>query len=163
AFQVLGIGPGDEVICPSHSFIATANAIRHAGATPVFADIDEATYNLDPQEVQEVLSPRTRAILVVHQIGLPADLDRFLELGRKPGVLILEDAACALGSRYKGRPIGGHSEMACFSFHPRKVITTGEGGLITTNNAEYARKLQILRQHGMDVSVADRHGARGII
>jgi dTDP-4-amino-4,6-dideoxygalactose transaminase len=163
ALQVLGICPGDEVICPSLSFIATANSIRHAGARPVFADIEETTYNLDPESVDEVLSPRTRAILVVHQIGLPADLDRFLDVGRKRGVAIIEDAACALGSRYRGQPIGGHSEMACFSFHPRKVITTGEGGLVTTNNADHARKLLALRQHGMEIPGADRPPVQGIV
>ena len=130
----LGIGAGDEVICPSLSFIATANSIRHAGAMPVFADVDPATYNLDPDAAEAAITPRTKAILVVHQIGLPADLDRFLAIGARRRVKILEDAACAIGSRYKDRPIGGHSEMACFSFHPRKVITTGEGGVITTNN-----------------------------
>jgi dTDP-4-amino-4,6-dideoxygalactose transaminase len=147
----LGIGPGDEVICPSLSFIATANSIRLAGATPVFADIDPRTYNLDPAAVEAAITERTKAIMVVHQIGLPADIDRFNELGRKYGVKVLEDAACALGSRYKGVPIGGHTEVACFSFHPRKVITTGEGGMVTTNNADYAEQIRLLRQHGMRV------------
>lgn len=160
---VLGVGPGDEVICPSMSFIATANAIRHAGATPVFADIDPLTYNLDPDSAEAAITPRTKAIMVVHQIGMPADIERFLALGDKYGVKILEDAACAIGSRYKGCPIGGQTEMACFSFHPRKVITTGEGGMITTNNAEYARKLRLLRQHGMSVSDTVRHAANRVI
>jgi len=132
ALLVLGVGPGDEVICPSMSFIATANSIRHAGATPVFADVDPRTYNLDPDAAGAAITPCTKAIMIVHQIGLPADIDRFLALGDKYGVKILEDAACAIGSRYKGRPIGGHAEMACFSFHPRKVIATGEGGMIRT-------------------------------
>lgn len=163
SLQALGIGPGDEVICPSMSFIATANSIRHAGATPVFADVDPLTYNLDPDAVEAAITPRTKAIMVVHQIGLPADIDRFLALGDKYGVKILEDAACAIGSRYKGRPIGGHTEMACFSFHPRKVITTGEGGMITTNNSEYAKKLRLLRQHGMSVPDTVRHSANRVI
>jgi dTDP-4-amino-4,6-dideoxygalactose transaminase len=163
ALLTLGIGPGDEVICPSMSFIATANAIRHAGATPVFADIDPETFNLDPESARAAITPRTKAILVVHQIGLPADMDRFNAIGREHGVRILEDAACAIGSRYKGRPIGGHSEMACFSFHPRKVITTGEGGMITTNNADYAQRLRLLRQHGMSVSDTARHGAKQVV
>jgi dTDP-4-amino-4,6-dideoxygalactose transaminase len=149
---VLGVGPGDEVICPSMSFIATANAIRHAGAVAVFADVDRRTVNLDPAAVEAAITPRTKAILVVHQIGLPAELDRFLALGEKHGVKIFEDAACALGSRWRNRPIGGHTEMACFSFHPRKVITTGEGGMVTTDNAEYARRLRLLRNHGLSVS-----------
>lgn len=159
----LGVGPGDEVICPSMSFIATANSIRHAGATPVFAEVDPRTYNLDPDDVERRITPRTKAIMVVHQIGLPADMDRFNALGRKHGVKILEDAACAIGSRYKGRPIGGHSEMACFSFHPRKIITTGDGGMITTNNAEYAERLRLLRQHGMSLSDAERHRAKQVV
>jgi dTDP-4-amino-4,6-dideoxygalactose transaminase len=163
ALVALDIGPGDEVICPSLSFIATANAVRHAGATPVFADVDEDTYNLDPDAARAVLTPRTRAILVVHQVGLPADLDRFLALATEHGVRIIEDAACALGSRYKGRPIGGHAGLACFSFHPRKIITTGEGGMITTNDAALTEKLQLLRQHGMSVPVAARHGSAKVI
>ncbi|HXG08806.1 MAG TPA: DegT/DnrJ/EryC1/StrS family aminotransferase [Gemmataceae bacterium] len=157
ALLALDIGPGDEVICPSMSFIATANAIRHAGATPVFAEVDPLTYNLDPHAAEAAITPRTRAIMVVHQVGLPADLERFNAIGEKYGVKVFEDAACAIGSRYKGRPIGGHSAMACFSFHPRKVITTGEGGMITTNNADYAERLRLLRQHGMNVRDHERH------
>jgi len=159
----LGIGPGDEVICPSLSFIATANAIRHAGATPVFAEIDPQTYNLDPDAVEAALTPRTRAILPVHQIGLPADLDRFLALSQRYGVKIIEDGACAIGSRYKGRPVGGHGDLVCFSFHPRKVISTGEGGMITTNSADLAERLRLLRQHGMSVRDTERHGARKLL
>jgi dTDP-4-amino-4,6-dideoxygalactose transaminase len=163
ALLVLGVGQGDEVICPSMSFIATANSIRHAGATPVFADVDPQTYNLDPDAAEAAITPRTKAIMVVHQVGLPADIDRFLDVGEKHGVKIFEDAACAIGSRYKGKPIGGHTEMACFSFHPRKVLTTGEGGMITTNSPEYAARLRLLRQHGMSVSDAVRHSAREVI
>ena len=163
ALVTLGIGRGDEVICPSMSYIATANSIRHAGATPVFADIDPATYNLDPVVTEAAITPRTKAILVVHQIGIPADMDRFNAIGREHGVRILEDAACAIGSRYRGTPIGGHSEMACFSLHPRKVITTGEGGMITTNNPAYAERLRLLRQHGMSVSDTARHGSKQVV
>ena len=163
ALLVLEVGPGDEVICPSMSFIATANSIRYTGATPVFADVDPRTYNLDPDAVEALITRRTKAILVVHQIGLPADIDRFLALAEKYGVKIVEDAACAIGSRYKGKPIGGHTEMACFSFHPRKVITTGEGGMITTNNVDYAKRLRLLRQHGMSVPDTVRHGAKRVI
>jgi dTDP-4-amino-4,6-dideoxygalactose transaminase len=163
ALLTLGVGPGDEVICPSMSFIATANAIRHTGATPVFADVGPLTYNLDPDAAEAAITPRTKAIMPVHQIGMPADMDRFNILGTKYGVKILEDAACAMGSRYKGRTIGGHSEMACFSFHPRKVICTGEGGMITANNAVYAERLRLLRQHGMSVRDTDRHAARSVI
>jgi perosamine synthetase len=159
----LGIQPGEEVICPSMSFIATANAIRHAGAVPVFADVEAATYNLDPVAAEAAITPRTKAIMVVHQLGLPADMDRFNAIGNRHGIKIFEDAACALGSRYKGRPIGGHSELACFSFHPRKVITTGEGGMITTNNVKYAEELRLLRQHGMSVPDTARHRARTVV
>ncbi len=118
ALLAMGIEPGDEVICPSMSFIATANAIRHAGAVPVFADVDPTTYNLDPAAAEAAITPRTKAIMVVHQLGLPADMEAFNAIGRRRGIMIFEDAACALGSRYQGRPIGGHSELACFSFHP---------------------------------------------
>lgn len=163
ALLVLGVGPGDKVICPSMSFIATANSIRYTGATPVFAEVDPRTYNLDPDAVEAAITPRTKAIMVVHQIGLPVDIDRFLAIGRKHGIKILEDAACAIGSRYKGKPIGGHTEMACFSFHPRKVISTGEGGMITTNNREYAKQLRLLRQHGMSVPDTVRHAAKQVI
>lgn len=162
ALLVLDVGPGDEVICPSLSFIATANAIRYTGATPVFADVDPRTYNLDPQCTEAAVTPRTKAIMVVHQMGLPADIDRFHEIGARHGVAVLEDAACALGSRYRGRPIGGHSRLACFSFHPRKVITTGEGGMITTNDPQIAARLRLLRQHGMDSSVLDRDRANRV-
>jgi perosamine synthetase len=163
ALLALGVGPGDEVIVPSLSFIATANAVRYVGATPVFAEVDPRTYNLDPADVERRVNPRTKAIMVVHQIGLPADIDAFLEIGRRHNLKIFEDAACALGSRYKDRPIGAHTEMACFSFHPRKVICTGDGGMITTNNPEYAEQLRLLRQHGMNVSDTARHSARNVI
>jgi len=160
---VLGVGPGDEVICPSMSFIATANAVRHAGATPVFADVDRRTFNLDPAAVERAITPRTKAILVVHQIGLAADLDRFQAIAKQHGLKIVEDAACAIGGRYRDKPIGAHGELTCFSFHPRKVITTGEGGMITTDNAEHAQRLRLLRQHGMSVSDVARHGAKTIV
>jgi len=151
----LEIGPGDEVICPSLSFIATAGAICHAGAEPVFAEVDPRTYNLDPEAAEDAITPRTRAILVVHQMGLPADVDRLLAIGRGHNVTILEDAACALGSRYRDKPVGGHAELTVFSFHPRKVITTGEGGMVVTNNRPLADRLRRLRNHGI---VLDRSG-----
>ena len=163
ALLVLGVGPGDEVIVPSLSFIATANAVRYVGATPVFAEVDPRTYNLDPVDTERRVSPLTKAIMVVHQMGLPADIDIFLEIGRRHGVKIFEDAACALGSRYKSSPIGAHTEMACFSFHPRKVISTGDGGMITTNNSRYAEQLRLLRQHGMSVPDTARHNARKVV
>ncbi len=163
ALEVLGIGAGDEVICPSMSFIATANSIRHAGATPVFADVDPQTYNLDPAAAEAAITPRTRAIMPVHQIGLPADLDAFAVIAKKHGLLIVEDAACAIGSRYRGQPIGAYGNLTCFSFHPRKVITTGEGGMIVTNDAQFAERLRRMRQHGMTVSDTARHGAARVV
>jgi perosamine synthetase len=163
ALLALDIGPGDEVIVPSLSFIATANAVAHCGATPVFAEVDPLTYNLDPAAAEASITPRTRAIMPVHQIGLPADIDRFQALARRHGIAVVEDAACALGARYKGRPIGGHSELVCFSFHPRKVICTGEGGMVLTNRAEIAERLRLLRQHGMTIPDTARHGSRRLV
>ena len=163
ALLAAGVGPGDEVVVPSLSFIATANAVRHCGARPVFAEVDARTFNLDPAAAEAAIGPRTRAILVVHQIGLPADLDAFHEIGRRRGVRIVEDAACALGSSYRGKPIGGHSELVCFSFHPRKVISTGEGGMIATSDGELAKRLRLLRQHGMSVPDTARHGATELV
>jgi len=163
ALWVTGIKPGDEVICPSLSFIATANCISYNGATPLFADIDLDTYNADPDEVEALISSRTKAILVVHQIGLPAQMDVFERLAAKYGLNLIEDAACAIGSEYNGqligRPIG---DLACFSFHPRKIMTTGEGGMITTNDAKLADRLRRLRQHAMSMSDVVRHNAKQI-
>lgn len=164
ALLTIGVGPEDEIICPSLSFIATANAIVYAGATPVFSDIDLATYNLDPRRIEEVISPRTKAILVVHQVGLPAEMDELLAVAAKHGLAVIEDAACAIGSKYNqaliGKPLGA---MACFSFHPRKILTTGEGGMITTNDEKTAEKLRRARQHAMSLSDVVRHSARQIV
>jgi dTDP-4-amino-4,6-dideoxygalactose transaminase len=152
---------GDEVLCPSLSFIATANAIVHAGAIPVFVDIDPSTYNMDPAHIEAALTPRTKAILVVHQIGLPAALTEIGEIAARHDLRIIEDAACAIGAEYQGRRIGQpHTSMACFSFHPRKILTTGEGGMITTADEGVAARLRRLRQHAMTVSDLARHSAR---
>jgi dTDP-4-amino-4,6-dideoxygalactose transaminase len=163
ALLAQGVGPGDEVICPSLSFIATANSIASTGAAPVFADIDLATYNLDPAQLEGLITERTRAILVVHQIGLAAEMDGLSAIARRHSLPIIEDAACAIGSSYKndliGRPIG---RMACFSFHPRKILTTGEGGMITTDEDDLAERLRRLRQHAMSLSDVARHNARTI-
>lgn len=160
AMVVAGICAGDEVLCPSLSFIATANCIRYVGATPVFVDIDPVTYNLDPSRIEEAITPRTRAILAVHQIGLPAAMDELFEIATRRGLLLIEDAACAIGSEYHGQKIGRpHSLMACFSFHPRKILSTGEGGMITTNDEAIATRLRRLRQHAMTVSDLTRHSA----
>ena len=158
-----GIGPGDEVIVPSLSFIATANAVWYCGATPVFADVDPLTYNLDPAAAEAAITSRTKAIMPVHQMGLPADLDAFFALGERYGLTIVEDAACAVGATYKGRSIGSFDSPACFSLHPRKVITSGEGGMITTNDAALADRLRKLRQHAMDLSDLVRHNAKDVM
>lgn len=163
ALYASGVGPGDEVIVPSLSFIATANAVWHCGATPIFADIDPLTYNLDPDDVERRLTPRTKAVMPVHQVGLPADMDRFLELGERHGLAIVEDAACAIGALHRGRPIGSLGPLACFSFHPRKVITCGEGGMIAVHDPEIAERLRALRQHAMDKSALARHAARDVV
>jgi perosamine synthetase len=163
ALYVSGIGPGDEVIVPSMSFIATANSVWQNGAEPVFADIDPLTYNLDPASAEGAITSRTKAIMPVHQLGLPADMDAFLELGERYGLAIVEDAACAIGASYRGRAIGSLGPLACFSLHPRKVITTGEGGMIAVQDPEVAERLRRLRQHAMDVSDLARHGAKDVV
>jgi perosamine synthetase len=159
----LSVGPGDEVVAPSLSFIATANAIRHAGAVPVFADVCEQTQNLTAHTIEQVLTPRTKAVILVHQGGTPADIGAVRKLCEPRGISIVEDAACALGSVYEGRPIGCHSDLVVFSFHPRKVITTGEGGMIMTRSGEFAERMRRLREHAMSVSAADRHAASQVI
>src|SRR5437763_902095 len=163
ALYAVGVGPGDEVIVPSLSFIATANAVWQCGAAPVFADIDPRTYNLDPAAAERAITERTRVIMPVHQVGLPADMDRFTEMGDRYGVAIVEDAACAIGAHYKGLPVGSLSPVACFSLHPRKVITTGEGGMIAVHDPAVAERLRQLRQHAMDVSDLARHGAGDVV
>jgi perosamine synthetase len=163
ALYVSGIGPGDEVIVPSLSFIASANAVWHCGATPVFADIDPLTFNLDPADVEKRITPRTKAVMPVHQVGLPADMDAFLDLAGKHGLEVIEDAACAIGAMHRGRPIGSLGPLACFSFHPRKVITCGEGGMIAVQDPAVAERLRMLRQHAMDQSALSRHAARTVV
>jgi dTDP-4-amino-4,6-dideoxygalactose transaminase len=145
------------------SFIATANSVWQNGATPVFADVDPRTYNVDPAAIEPLITERTRAIMPVHQLGLPADMDPILELARERGLAVVEDAACAIGAAYKGRPIGSLGPLACFSLHPRKVITTGEGGMIAAQDPIVAARLRRLRQHAMDVSDLARHGAKDVV
>jgi dTDP-4-amino-4,6-dideoxygalactose transaminase len=145
-----GIGDGDEVVVPSLSFIATTNAVRYVGATPVFADVDPTTQNLTPQSIEPVLSPAAKAVLVVHQTGVPADLDGIRAVCEPRGVAVFEDAACALGSQYKGRHISGTGGFAAFSFHPRKVLTTGEGGMITTDDPVKAHIMRSLATYGLE-------------
>ena len=163
SLQALGVRPGDEVIVPSYSFIATANSAAHCGATPVFADIDPGTYNIDHAAIKSAITARTKAIIAVHQVGQAADLDSIYEIADKHGIPVVEDAACALGTRYKGHLVGSKAHFACFSFHPRKVITTGEGGMVTTDNAETAARLKMLRHQGMSVSDLTRHTSRRVI
>ena len=160
ALHVLGIGPGDEVVVPSLSFIATANAVRYCGATPVFADVD-LTGNLTPATVEAAITPRTKAIMVVHQAGVPADVPAIAAVAR--GLPIVEDAACAAGSVLHGRPVGAGALLAAWSFHPRKLITTGEGGMLTTDDPELAARLRRLREHGMSMSAAERHAAGSVV
>ena len=168
AVLAVGVGPGDQVVTVSHSFIATANPIRYCGAIPVFVDILPTTYNLDPSRLEDAIGPRTKAVLCVHQVGMPCDLNGILGITRRRGLPVIEDAACAIGSEVRigetweciGRP---HGDIACFSFHPRKVITTGDGGMLTTNNAEWDRRLRLWRQHCMSVPDAVRHAAREVI
>jgi perosamine synthetase len=168
ALLAVGVRPGDEVITVSHSFIATANTIRYCGATPVFVDIQPATYNIDPELIEAVITDRTRAILCVHQMGMPCDLENLLDVARRHSLFVVEDAACAAGSEILwhgawdkiGKP---HGDIACFSFHPRKAITTGDGGMITTSKSESDKQVRLLRQHGMSVPDTTRHAAKEVI
>ncbi|MGB3946826.1 MAG: DegT/DnrJ/EryC1/StrS family aminotransferase [Bacteroidia bacterium] len=163
AMIVAGVKEGDEVICPSMSYVATANSIKYVGANPIFAEVNPETYNIDVKHAEALITAKTKAILIVHQIGMPADIDAFEQLCKKYNLKLIEDAACAAGSAYKGVKIGSHSELVCFSFHPRKVITTGDGGMITTNNEAYYERLKLLRQHAMSVNDRVRHTSSKII
>jgi len=157
ALLAAGVGPGDEVICPSFSFIATANSILHAGATPVFVDIDPATYTIAPELIEAAITPRTRAIMPVDQIGLAADIPAVRAIATRYGLRVIEDAAPSLGAMVGEARVGGLSDFTCFSFHPRKSITTGEGGLVTTDDDEAAARLRVLRSHGASTSDFERH------
>ncbi|MFC7053954.1 DegT/DnrJ/EryC1/StrS family aminotransferase [Hansschlegelia quercus] len=164
ALLAVGVGAGDEVIVPTHTYIACANVIRHCGATPVFVDIEAGSFNLDPDSVAAAITRRTKAIMCVHQIGMPCDLARILPIARAAGVAVVEDAACAIGSSIfmndRWEPIGRpHGDIACFSLHPRKILTVGDGGMITTANPEYDRMFRLWRQHGMSISDAVRHAS----
>lgn len=154
---VAGVGVGDEVIVPSFSFIATTNAPVYVGARPVFADVDRVTGNLTLETIEAVLTPRTRAVILVHQGGVPADAHSIRAFCAARGVVVIEDSACAAGSTLNGGPMGAGAPIAAWSFHPRKLITTGEGGMITTDDAEWAARARRLREHAMDVSAAERH------
>jgi dTDP-4-amino-4,6-dideoxygalactose transaminase len=168
ALMAIGIKPNDEVITVSHSYIATANVIRYCDAVPVFVDVDPATYNIDPSAIEAAITPRTRAILCVHQMGMPCDLKSVVEIARKHDLRVIEDAACAIGSEISingkwqkiGRPIG---DIVCFSFHPRKVMSTGDGGMLTTDNPKWDARFRLLRQHGMSVPDTVRHASPQVI
>lgn len=168
ALLAVGVRPGDEVITVSHSFIATANSVRYCGATPVFVDIQPDTFNMDPLLIEGVITERTRAILCVHQIGMPCDMAAIVAIADRHNLPVVEDAACAIGSEILwdgkwdkiGRP---HGDIACFSFHPRKVITTGDGGMITTSNPEWDKQFRLWRQHGMSVPDTVRHSTQKIV
>ena len=168
ALLAAGVGAGDEVITVSHSYIATANSVRYCGATPVFVDINPESYNLDPNLIEAAISPRTKAILCVHQIGMPCDLARIVPIAKTHSLALIEDAACAIGSEIRwndkweaiGRP---HGDVACFSFHPRKVLTTGDGGMLTTKHKDWDAKFRLWRQHSMSVTDTVRHASNNVI
>lgn len=168
ALLAAGVGPGDEVITVSHSFVATANSIRYCGAVPVFVDIYPDTFNIDPDLVEAAITTSTRAILCVHQMGMPCDLARLARIADKHGLALIEDAACATGSEVLwegtweriGKP---HGDVACFSFHPRKIVSTGDGGMITTKHKSWDEKFRLWRQHGMSISDSARHAATRVV
>lgn len=168
ALLAAGVGRDDHVITVSHSFIATANSVRYCGAVPVFVDIDPTTFNIDPALVEQAISPRTKAILCVHQMGMPCDLAALADIATRHHIPLIEDAACAAGSEILwngqweriGKP---HGDVACFSFHPRKLLTTGDGGMITTRSGEWDARFRLWRQHGMSVSDTVRHRASAVV
>ncbi|MDP9264747.1 MAG: DegT/DnrJ/EryC1/StrS family aminotransferase [Chloroflexota bacterium] len=163
ALASIGVGPGDDVIVPSFTFIASANAILYTGAKAVFAEVDPRTYNIDPGDIEHRITKRTKAIMPVDQIGLSCDIDAVNDIGKRHGIDVVEDAAPAIGATYKGRKVGSNAHGTVFSFHPRKVITTGEGGMITTDDDALADRARKLRAHGMSVSDLDRHRADRVI
>src|SRR5512146_138168 len=156
ALAALGIGPGDEVIVPAFTWVATANAVLYCGGTPVFVDVDRVTYNIDIKDVVRRITPRTKAVIPVHLFGLCADIDA-LQNALRAGISIVEDAACAAGAAFHGRPAGSLGDLGVFSFHPRKSITTGEGGMVTTNDDSLAEQVKRMRNHGASVSEEERH------
>jgi dTDP-4-amino-4,6-dideoxygalactose transaminase len=159
ALVVAGISTGDDVVVPSFSFIATANAPTYVGARPVFADVDPITGNLTAATVRQALTPATRALIAVDQGGVPVDLDDLRTVCDPLGIVIIEDAACGAGSTYRGRPVGAGADVTAWSFHPRKILTTGEGGMLTTSNPEWAARARRLREHAMSLSAASRNAS----
>ena len=163
ALATAGIGKGDEVIVPSFTFIASANAILYTGADVAFCEIDPKTFNIDPNDIEKRITKRTKAIMPIDQIGLSADMDAVNAIAKQHGIDVVEDAAPAIGEDYRGRKVGSNAHQTVFSFHPRKVITTGEGGMITTDDDAYAGRARKLRAHGMSVSDLDRHKSDRVI
>jgi len=159
ALVVAGIGPGHDVVVPSFSFVATANAPTYVGARPVFADVDPSTGNVTASTLLAALTPETRAVIVVDQGGVPVDLDPIREALDPWGIVVIEDAACGAGSVYRGRPVGAGAQLTAWSFHPRKLLTTGEGGMLTTTNPDWAERARRLREHAMSVSANQRHAS----
>jgi len=157
ALHLLGVGPGDEVVVPSFSFVATANCAHYVGASPVFADVEPEDGNVSVRTVEPVLTDRTKALVVVHQGGLPADVEPLRRLCDSRGITLVEDAACAAGALYRGEPVGAGSLLAAWSFHTRKLLTNGKGGMVTTSDADLAERARRLREHGMNMSAAARH------
>lgn len=162
ALAACGIRPGDEVLVPSFTFIASANSVLHQGAHPVLVDVDPHTYNIDPAAAEGKITEKTKAIMVVHQFGQPAYMKPLLEICEERRLVLVEDAACAFGAKYDGRRVGGIGDAGCFSFHPRKIITTGEGGMITTNDDEVAKKARQIRSQGMKVETWRREKSKDI-
>jgi len=156
-----GIGEGDEVITTIFTFAATSNTIIHVGANPVFVDITINTFNIDPDKIEEKITKKTKAIMVMHYGGQPANMSKILKIARKHGLVVIEDAATAIGAEYKGKKVGVLGDLTSFSFHPIKNISTGDGGLVTTNNKKYAAALSYLRLHGMSKDAWKRHSASG--
>jgi perosamine synthetase len=150
--RALGISNGDEVIVPSFAFIAVANAVRYERAVPVFVDIESTTLNLDPERIEKAITPRTKAIIVVHTFGVPAELDRLLGISKRHGLSIIEDACEAIGAKYGGRKVGSFGDVGTLAFYPNKQITTGEGGAVVTNNSEIATRVRSLRNQGVTVA-----------
>lgn len=157
AAAALDLGPGDEVIVPALTWISTANVIEHQGATPVFCDIDLETFNIDVSQIEGLITKRTVGILPVHLFGLAADMDPVMAIAKKHGLWVIEDAACGFGATYRGQHVGHFGNAGAFSFHPRKAVTTGEGGMVTTADADLATKIQQLRDHGAVMSDLQRH------
>ena len=161
SLAALGFGPGDEAIVPAFTWISTANVVEHLGGKVVFCDIDLETFNIDVSEIESKITAKTKAILPVHLFGLSADIDPILDLAKRYNLWVVEDAACGFGAKYKGQHVGAFGNTGCFSFHPRKSITTGEGGMITTNDHLLTEKIKKLRDHGAAITDLQRHhGAR---